>query len=494
MCNIKPLPLQGIAVMNKPTIKAPQFPTNEFSKRRDQLLTMIGENAIAIVPSALLKIRNRDAEFPFRQESDFLYLTNFNEPDAVAVFIPERKEGEYILFCREKDAKMERWTGRMAGLEGAVETYGADDAFPIEDIDDIVPGLMENRTSVHYSMGLDATFDQQVMSWMSGLKGKIRSGIKAPHEFISLDLILHDMRLYKSSAEHSFMRYAAKTAMASHQRAMKICKAGDYEYQLEAEILHEFRRKGMEPAYSSIVGGGENSCILHYIENNAVLQDGDLVLIDAGAEYQGYASDITRTFPVNGKFSEPQRQLYQIVLDAQKAAIEKAKAGNTWNQPHEAAVRVIVAGLLEVGLLSGELESILEKEKKKEEKQVAEHKIKSRRARHNDEQFKDENAEDKKEEESYKQFFMHKTGHWLGLDVHDVGDYKVDDQWRLLEAGMVMTVEPGLYISPNKKVDEKWWNIGIRIEDDILITVEGNEVLTQDLVKEVDDIERFMIK
>ncbi len=478
--------------MSLPIIKPPQFTSNEFSNRRDQLLAMIGENAIAIVPSALLKIRNRDAEFPFRQESDFLYLTNFNEPDALAVFIPERKEGEYILFCREKDPKMERWTGRMAGLEGAVETYGADDAFPIEDIDDIVPGLMENRTSVHYSMGVDAVFDQQVMSWMSGLRSKIRSGIRAPHEFISLDLILHDMRLYKSKAEHRFMRYAAKTAVTAHQRAMKYCQSGVYEYQLEAEILHEFRSIGMEPAYSSIVGGGENGCILHYIENNAVLQAGDLVLIDAGSEYQGYASDITRTFPVNGIFSEPQRQLYQIVLNAQKAAIDQAIPGNTWNQPHEAAVRVIVAGLLEIGLLSGDLDTILEQERKKEAEKVEEHKIKSRRARHNDEQFKEEGTEDKEKEPSYKQFFMHKTGHWLGLDVHDVGDYKVDDQWRLLEAGMVMTVEPGLYISPDEKVDKKWWNIGIRIEDDILITADGNEVLTQDLVKEVDEIEQFM--
>ncbi len=481
--------------MSNTIIKPPQFPANEFSKRRDQLLTMIGNDAIAIVPSALLKIRNRDAEFPFRQESDFLYLTNFNEPDAVAVFIPERKEGEYILFCRERNAKTERWTGRMAGLEGAVENYGADDAFPIEDIDDIVPGLMENRTSVYYSMGVDATFDGQVMSWISGLRSKIRSGVKAPHEFISLDLILHDMRLYKSKAEQDFMRYAAKTAVVAHQRAMKVSRVGVYEYQLEAEILHEFRRNGMEAAYSSIVGGGENGCILHYIENNAPLQEGDLVLIDAGSEYRGYASDITRTFPVNGKFSEPQRQLYQIVLNAQKAAIEQAKPGNTWNQPHEAAVRVIVAGLLELGLLSGDLETILENEKKKEEQSAKEHKIQSRRARHNNEQFKQEGSEEKggkDQEQSYKQFYMHKTGHWLGLDVHDVGDYKVDDQWRLLEAGMVMTVEPGIYISPDKKVDKKWWNIGIRIEDDVLITTEGNEVLTKGLIKEIEDIEQFM--
>ena len=475
--------------MNAPIIKPPQFPSNEFSNRRDQLLQMIGADSIAIVPSALLKIRNRDAEFPFRQESDFLYLTNFNEPDAVAVFVPEREEGEYILFCREKNEKTERWTGRMAGLEGAVETYGADDAFPIEDIDDIVPGLMENRTAVHYSMGADPVFDQQVMSWVSGLRTKIRSGVRAPHEFVSLDLILHDMRLYKSPSEHNFMRHAAKVSIDAHQRAMQRCQDGLYEYQLEAEITHEFRSNGMDAAYTSIVGSGENGCILHYIENNAPLQAGDLVLIDAGAEYQGYASDITRTFPVSGKFSEPQRQLYQIVLNAQMAAIEQAKAGNTWNQPHEAAVKAIVTGLLELGLLSGDLESILEKEKKKEVEQAKQAKEKLSH-RHQTPLINEENDIDK--ELSYKQFYMHKTGHWLGLDVHDVGDYKIDDEWRLLEPGMVMTVEPGLYISPHKDVDKKWWNIGIRIEDDVLITQNGNEVLTQELVKEVDDIERFM--
>jgi Xaa-Pro aminopeptidase len=451
---------------------------------------MIGTDSIAIVPSALLKIRNRDAEFPFRQESDFLYLTNFNEPDAVAVFVPEREEGEYILFCREKNKTTERWTGCMAGLEGAVEDYGADDAFPIEDIDDIVPGLMENRTAVHYSMGADPAFDQQVMSWISGLRTKIRSGIRAPHEFVSLDLILHDMRLYKSKAEHEFMRYAAKISIDAHQRAMRMCQPDLYEYQLDAEITHEFRTKGMESAYSSIVGSGKNGCILHYIKNNATLTDGDLVLIDAGAEYQGYASDITRTFPVNGKFSEPQKQLYQIVLDAQTAAIEQAKPGNTWNQPHEAAIRVIVAGLLKIGLLSGDLETILKKEKRKETELAKQAKEKLSPQKYQTSLSNQENKEDK--EPSYKQFYMHKTGHWLGLDVHDVGDYKIDGEWRLLEPGMVLTVEPGLYISPDKNIDKKWWNIGIRIEDDVLITPNGNEVLTQALVKEIDDIERFM--
>lgn len=441
--------------MNAPVKKLPQFPAKEFANRREHLLRMIGNDAIAIVPSASLKIRNRDAEFPFRQDSDFLYLTNFNEPDAVAVFVPERPEGEFIMFCREKDPKTERWTGRMAGLEGVKKHYGANDAFPIDDIDDILPGLMENREAVHYSMGADSSFDQRVMSWVNNLRKKIRNGVKAPHEFISLDLILHDMRLYKSKAEQRFMRHAAKTSIQAHQRAMKICQPGMYEYQIEAEILHEFRQAGMDAAYTSIVGGGENGCILHYIDNNEILQEHDLLLIDAGAEYHGYASDITRTFPVSGEFTEPQRQLYQLVLDAQAAAIAQAKPGNTWDKPHKAAVKVLTTGLIKLGLLDGDLETVIA-------------------------------------EESYTQFYMHKTGHWLGLDVHDVGDYKVDEEWRLLEPGMVLTVEPGLYISPIESVDKKWWNIGIRIEDDVLITSKGNEVLTGALIKEVDAIEKFM--
>lgn len=435
--------------------RQPVISKKEYATRREQLMHMIGDNAVAIVPSASLSIRNRDAEFPFRQHSDFLYLTGFNEPDAVALFIPGREQGEYLLFCRERDPKAERWVGRRAGLEGACKQYGADDAFPIEDIDDILPGLLEERSAVYYNTGEDADFDQRVMGWVNTIKRKVRSGVHAPQEFISLPLLLHDMRLYKSPAELRVMRFAAKTSIAAHERAMQVCQPGMMEYELEAEYLYSFHKVGMEPAYTTIVGGGENACILHYIDNNQALEDGDLVLIDAGAEYLGYASDITRTFPVNGTFSEAQRTLYQIVLDAQKAAIAQARPGNTWNQPHEAALRVLTQGLIDTGILSGDLEQLLE-------------------------------------DKAYMPFYMHKTGHWLGLDVHDVGDYKVDDHWRLLEPGMTLTVEPGLYISPSDGVDEKWWNIGIRIEDDVLITRKGNEVLTRALVKEVDDIEALM--
>ncbi|MEE9328350.1 MAG: Xaa-Pro aminopeptidase [Cocleimonas sp.] len=427
----------------------------EFAKRRSNLMARIGDDAIAIIPSADIRFRNRDAEFSFRQDSDFLYLTGFNEPEAVAVLVPGRKESEYILFCREKNPKTELWTGRMAGVEGAVDDYAADDAFPIEDIDEILPSLMENCSKVFYSVGNNPEFDKKVISWVNSLRTKVRSGVQAPHEFISLDIFLHGLRLFKSEMEQNLMRDAAQVSVRAHQNAMKKCQVGMLEYEIEAEYLHEFKKSGMTTAYTSIVGGGENGCILHYVDNNAELKDNDLLLIDAGAENQGYASDITRTFPVNGQFTEAQRQLYQVVLDAQYAAIDVAKPGSHWLDPHDAAVRVITAGLLEHGLLSGGLEELISETK-------------------------------------YTPFYMHKTGHWLGLDVHDVGEYKVKDEWRELEPGMVLTVEPGLYISPSKDVDEKWWNIGIRIEDDVLITQSGNEVLTADLIKEIDDIESLM--
>ena len=447
--------LKNVLINEDNMKKKVQISPKEFAERRSRLMDMIGNDAIAILPSAEHKIRNRDAEFAFRQDSDFLYVTGFNEPNSVAVLVPGREESQYILFCREKDPKKEQWTGRMAGLEGALETYAADDAFPIDDIDDILPGLLENRNKVYYSVGNNLAFDKQVISWLNSVRAKVRNGVQAPHEFISLDLYLHEMRLFKSPAEQALMKEAAKVSVGAHERAMKVCKPEKMEYEIEAEYLYAFRKAGMEPAYSSIVGGGENGCILHYIENNMPLQDGDLLLIDAGAENQAYASDITRTFPVNGTFSEEQRQLYQIVLDAQYAAIDQVKPGNRWIDPHKAAVRVIVSGLLALGLLQGELEDIIENEQ-------------------------------------YTAFYMHKTGHWLGMDVHDVGDYKVDDEWRELEPDMVLTVEPGIYVSPSEDVDEKWWNIGIRIEDDVLVTVTGNEVLTSGLIKEVDDIESFM--
>ncbi|HET7587548.1 MAG TPA: Xaa-Pro aminopeptidase [Gammaproteobacteria bacterium] len=428
----------------------------EFARRRRQLMRMMGRDTIAIVPSAVEKIRNRDVDYPFRQDSDFQYLTGFPEPDAVAVLIPGRAPADYVLFCRERDPVLETWHGRRAGQEGALRDYGAGDAFPIADIDDILPGLMERADRVFYTMGSHPQFDQRVIGWVNQLRTSRGQGASAPHEFVSLDPFLHDMRLYKSRSEIGLMRKAAKISVGAHERAMRCCAPGVNEYEIEAELLHEFHRHGARVAYNSIVGGGENGCILHYTENNAELNDGDLLLIDAGCEVDGYASDITRTFPVNGRFTEPQRAIYDLVLRAQLAAIDTARPGNHWNQPHETVVKVLTAGLVKLGLLKGQVSKLIK-------------------------------------EEAYRRFYMHRTGHWLGLDVHDVGDYRLDDRWRELEPGMVLTVEPGIYIPAGSKgVAKKWWNIGVRIEDDVLVTRAEPDVLSGKLVKEPDAIERFM--
>lgn len=429
----------------------------EFARRRQALMDDMQANSIAIIPSASEVIRNHDVHYPFRQDSNFYYLTGFDEPNAVAVLIPGREHGEYIIFCRDKDPSRELWDGYRAGPEGACSTYQANDAFPISDIDDILPGLLEGRDCVYYAMGRHKDFDLQVMAWVNSIRANIRSGAQPPGEFINLDHLLHDLRLYKSAAEVKMMQEAGTISARAHKRAMQFCCPGVYEYQLEAEILHEFAMAGARlPAYSSIVGGGDNACILHYVENNQLLKDGDLVLIDAGCELDYYAADITRTFPVNGKFSDEQKAIYNIVLDAQLAAIELAKPGNTWNQPHDVTVEVITQGLLDLGLLEGKLETLIT-------------------------------------EQAYRDFYMHRAGHWLGMDVHDVGDYKVAGQWRVLEEGMVLTIEPGIYISPNNtQVDAKWRGIGVRIEDNVLITRNGNRILSSDAVKTVDAIEALM--
>ncbi|HEX4937404.1 MAG TPA: Xaa-Pro aminopeptidase, partial [Candidatus Kapabacteria bacterium] len=383
----------------------------EFAERRRELMALMEPNSIAIVPAAPARTRSRDTEYPYRQDSDFYYLSGFGEPEAVLVLVPGREHGEYVLFCRERDRAMEIWNGFRAGPEGAVKDFGADDAFPIGDLDEILPGLIEGRERVYYLMGRDPEFDRQVMEWVNTIRAKVRSGAHPPGEFIALDHLLHDMRLFKSPAEVRIMQEAADMTASAHLRAMEKCHPGMMEFQLEAEFLHEFSRNGSRfPAYSSIVGGGSNACVLHYIDNNCELKDGDLVLIDAGAEYQHYASDITRTFPVNGKFSREQRALYDVVLKAQLAAIKQVKPGNHWNQPHEAALKELVKGLVQLGLLQGKVDELIASE-------------------------------------AYRRFYMHRTGHWLGMDVHDVGDYKVGDEWRVFEPGMVLTVEPGLYVA-----------------------------------------------
>lgn len=431
--------------------------SKEFARRRKNLMAQLGKNSIAIFPSASILVRNKDAEYPFRQDSDFYYLSGFAEPEAVLVLIPGRKHGEVVMFCRERDITMELWNGYRAGPEGLCADYGADDAFPIGDIDDILPGLLEGRDRVYYSMGRDAAFDKRLMDWVNLIRSNERSGAQPPGEFIDPDHMLHDMRLIKSAAERRVMKEAGAITARAHMRAMSNCAPGVFEYQLEAEINHEFMRAGSRsPAYSAIVGGGANGCILHYVENNEELKAGDLVLIDAGCELEYYAADVTRTFPVSGKFSKEQRALYEIVLAAHAAAVAETRAGNHWNQPHDAAVKVITEGLVKLGLLKGKVSTLIKKE-------------------------------------AYRDFYMHRTGHWLGMDVHDVGDYKVGGEWRLLEPGMVMTVEPGIYVSPdNTKVAKKWRGIGIRVEDDVLVTKDGCEVYTEAVPKSIEEIESLM--
>lgn len=429
----------------------------EYANRRQQLMAKMSANSIAIVPTAPVTVRNRDVEHPYRQDSDFYYLSGFAEANACLVLIPGREQGQAVLFCEEKDPDMEIWTGRRTGPVAAIELFQVDQAFSIADIDDILPSLIEGKERIYSAMGNNPEFDRQLMHWVNTVKAMVRKGAQAPHEFSALEHELHEMRLIKSAAEIELMQKAADISAAAHCRAMQRAKPGCMEYQLEAEILHEFTQAGSRwPAYPSIVGGGDNACILHYTNNDEAIEAGSLILIDAGCELDYYAADITRTFPVDGQFSTEQKALYELVLKAQLAAIEQVKPGNSWNAGHEAAVEVLVAGLLELGLLAGDAETIIE-------------------------------------EESYRTFYMHRTGHWLGMDVHDVGEYRVEKQWRPLEVGMVLTVEPGLYIAPDcQEVDERWRGIGIRIEDDVVVTEQGCHVLSHKVPKTVADIEALM--
>ena len=420
-------------------------------------MALMEPNSIAIIPSAREQVRSRDTEYPFRQDSDFYYLCGFTEPNAVLALIPGRRHGQFVMFCRERDPAMELWHGFRSGPEGACEKHGADDAFPIGDIDDILPGLIEGRERVYYSMGRSADFDRQIMAWVNSIRSKESSGAVPPGEFTDLDHMLHELRLFKSAAELRLMRRAGEITARAHQRAMRGCRPGLYEYQLEAELQHEFATSGARhPAYPSIVGSGDNACVMHYVENASKMRDGDLVLIDAGCELEYYAADVTRTFPVNGRFSREQRALYELVLRAQLAAIAEIKPGNHWNQPHDASVRVITEGLVALGLLKGRVPGLIKRE-------------------------------------AYRTYYMHRVGHWLGLDVHDVGDYRLGEEWRVLEPGMVMTVEPGIYVAPqNSKVAKKWRGIGIRIEDDVVVTEQGCEVITAGVPKTIEEIEALM--
>lgn len=429
----------------------------EYRKRRDLLMQQMEPNSIAILPAAPVSNRNNSVDYPYRQNSDFYYLCGFAEPESVLALIPGREHGEFVMFCRERNPERELWDGLRAGQDGVVKNYGADDAFPIADIDEILPGLIEGRERIYYSVGKNHSFDQQLMEWVNSIRSKARLGAQPPKEFVMLDHLLHEMRLFKSSAEVSIMQHAAQISARAHIRAMQAVQPGMFEYQLEAELDYEFRKSGARlAAYNSIVAAGKNACILHYVENNAQIKKGDLVLIDAGCELDCYASDITRTFPASGKFSTEQRAIYDIVLAANHAAIQAVAPGNHWNEPHDISVRIITAGLLELGLLQGKLDELIDSG-------------------------------------AYRDFYMHRVGHWLGLDVHDVGDYKVAGQWRLLEPGMLMTIEPGIYIAPdNEKVAAKWRGIGVRIEDNVLVTKDGNRVLTSSAPKDADEIEQLM--
>ena len=427
-----------------------------LARRRRQLMQAAGDGAILVLPSAPERIRSRDTHYPYRQDSDFWYLTGCDEPEAVLVLVPGRKHGEAILFCRERDPEREGWDGPRLGPDGAVERLGMDDAYPISDIDDILPGLLEGRRRVHYHLGRDADFDLKLIGWLNRVRAQARQGAQPPQEFLELGHLLDEMRLFKTAEEVKLMQQAADISVEAHRAAMRAARAGIHEYELQAEIERVFRAHGAQPAYSSIVGAGANGCVLHYRANDAKARDGDLVLIDAGAEHRGYAADITRTFPVNGRYSAEQRVLHDLVCKAQAAAMAQARPGVPYEANHEAAVAALTEGLLSLGLLKGKLERAIA-------------------------------------EGDYKRYYRHKTGHWLGLDVHDVGEYRVDGESRLLEPGMVFTIEPGLYIpADDAGVPAKWRGIGIRIEDDVLVTADGHRVLTGALERSADEVEQLM--
>lgn len=434
-----------------------QTQLNERARRRRYLLKSVGIGGIAVLSAAPEQQRNSDSQFPYRQSSDFFYFTGFIEPEAVAVFIPGRKQGEYILFCRDRDPQREQWDGRRVGVMLAPQVLECDDAFPIDDIDEILPGLLEGRNVVHYTFGQSADFDGELMSWVNRVHAKTRNWQSTPTEFVALEPLVHEMRVIKSRSEIAQMRRAAQISAQAHVRAMRACTPGMLEYALEAELIYHYRKNNAVHAFEPIVGGGENGCILHYLENEAELQDGDLVLVDSGAELELYAGDMTRTYPVNGRFSPAQKEVYEIVLAAYYAAIEAVQPGNQFCDPHDAAVEVLTKGLVKLGLLEGRVSSLI------------------RQGEH-------------------RRYYMHRTSHWLGLDVHDVGEYKDDKQWRTLEPGMALTIEPGLYIPASPDVPKCYRGIGIRIEDDVVVTKNGHDVISAGAPLSVKDIEATMAK
>ncbi|KAB2312509.1 M24 family metallopeptidase [Betaproteobacteria bacterium SCN2] len=424
-----------------------------YRQRRQRILDEMGEG-VMVVATAPEVARNRDTHYPYRHDSYFYWLTGFNEPEAVVVLIGGDRP-RHILFCREKNEEREIWDGFRFGPEAAREAFAFDETHAYDALDAELPGLLENQPQLAYLIGRDLAWDNQVMGWLNAVRARARSGVHAPNRMVDARIWLDEMRLVKDAHELALMRRAAEISAGAHIAAMRTTRPGLHEYEIEAELLSSFRRGGAEaPAYTSIVASGANACVLHYVFNNKPLRDGDLLLIDAAAEYGSYAADITRTFPVNGRFSAAQKDAYELVLASQAAAIDTVRPGSRWNDPHDAAVRVLTRGLVDLGLLKGEVDGLIETE-------------------------------------AYKRFYMHRTGHWLGMDVHDAGEYKLKGEWRPLVSGMTFTVEPGLYIRPADDVPEAFWNIGIRIEDDVLVTQNGCEVLT-DPPKTVAEIEACM--
>lgn len=431
----------------------------EYAKRRKTLMQQVDSESVIILTAAHATFRNHYHEYPFRQNSDFYYLTGFEEPESVLVLLPKRKEGEFILFNRIRDRAEETWNGYRAGQAGASEIFGADESFPIEEFPARLPDLLTGRKQIYYTIGNDTLYDNIIINTVKQLVGKVRAGIQAPEAYIDIQPLLHEMRVIKSPAEIELMRKAAEISAHAHIRAMQYCKPNINEYQLEAEVMYEFQRRGGRfCAYTPIVGGGPNSCTLHYVSNNRQIENGEIVLIDAGCEYQYYASDVTRTFPANGKFSGEQRAIYEIVLAAQLAGIKITRPGTSWSQIEDTTTKILTQGLVDIGLLKGNVDNLIE-------------------------------------QKAFLPFYMHRVGHFIGLDTHDAGKYKIGDKWRKLEAGMVRTIEPGIYISADiPGVNKRWHNIGVRIEDDVLVTENGNEVLSGLAPKTISEIEQLMSK
>jgi len=425
-----------------------------YARRRTRLAREMG-SGVAIVPTAPERVRNRDAHYPYRFDSYFYYLTGFREPGAVLVLVAG-DAAKSILFCRDKDVEREVWDGFRYGPEAARTEFGFDEAHSVAQLDAQMPELLSDQVAVFCHLGADHAWDARVIGWVNEVRSRARSGVAAPREIRDVHALLDEMRLIKGAEEITIMRRAATISAGAHRRAMQAVRPGRIEYEIEAELLHEFHRHGAQaPAYTPIVASGANACVLHYVRNDGTLKDGELLLIDAGCEFDGYASDLTRTFPVNGRFRGPQKDVYELVLAAQAAAIAAVKAGNAWEAPHEAAVHVLTQGFIDLGLLTGSVGEAIETE-------------------------------------AYKKFYMHRTGHWLGLDVHDAGEYKREGRWRLLEPGMVLTVEPGCYIRAGDGVPDRFANIGARIEDDALVTATGCDILTRDAPKQVAEIEDLM--